>query len=147
MVAPIPACRRPRLRSSLRRHRHLRCRPSAARAAWPRPSSSVLRRITVMSSRLVLLIAASAALGACTTNIANKHIGEEDSGFGEAAKYDAAVQIINPVPVYGEDGAQPGGNGDKGAAAVKRYRTDQVKQVQTMQTTTSGGSGSGGTPH
>ena len=28
------------------------------------------------------------------------------------------------------DGAQPGDSGEKGAAAVKRYRTDQVKKVE-----------------
>jgi hypothetical protein len=60
-----------------------------------------------------------------------------DPGFGEATKYNAAVQTIDPDPVYSEDDAQPGDNGAKGAAAVKRYRTDSVKDVE-QQTTTSG---------
>ena len=58
-------------------------------------------------------------------------------------KYNAAVQIIDPDPVYDANGAQPGDNGEKGAAAVKRYRTDQVKKVEVMTTTTGSGSGSG----
>lgn len=96
-----------------------------------------------MSSKLMLIAAAAAALAACGTM--NKPIGVEDVGIGEAVKYNAAVQTINPAPVYGPNGAQPGDNGDKGAQAVKRYRSDQVKQLETMGTTT--GSSSGGSPH
>ena len=80
------------------------------------------------------------ALAACNT--ANTHIGDEDPGMGEAAKYNAAIQTINPTPVYPAGAAQPGDNGAKGQAAVKRYRTDSVKPVETMQTTGGGTSGS-----
>jgi hypothetical protein len=80
------------------------------------------------------------ALAGCNT--ANTHIGDEDPGMGEAAKYNAALQIINPTPIYPPTAAQPGSNGDVGAHAVKRYRTDAVKPVETMQTT-SGGASSG----
>ena len=90
-----------------------------------------------MSSRLLLIAAATLALGACSTM--NKNIGQEDPGLGEAVKYNAAVQIINPDPVYPADAAKPGESGVKGAAAVKRYRSDSVKQVEVM-TTTSGSS-------
>ena len=72
----------------------------------------------------------------------NKNIGQEDPALGESVKYNAAAQIINPDPVYPAGAAQPGDSGVKGAAAVKRYRTDAVKQVEVMQTT----SGSGGSP-
>ena len=96
-----------------------------------------------MSSRRMMIAAATfLALGACNT--AHRNIGMEDPALGEAAKYDAAVQIINPDPVYPAGAAQPGDNGDVGAKAVKRYRTNAVKDVETMQTT-SGGSG-GGSP-
>jgi hypothetical protein len=98
-----------------------------------------------MSFRLFLLATAAAGLCACGT--VNKNIGQEDPAFGEAAKYNAAIQTINPAPVYSENGAQPGDNGDRGAAAVKRYRTDQVKQVESMGTTSGSGGSSGGTPH
>ena len=96
-----------------------------------------------MSSKLMLIAAAATALSACSTM--NKPVGVEDPGMGEAVKCNAALQTINPTPVYGPNGAQPGDNGDKGAQAVKRYRSDQVKQVESMGTTA--GSGSGGSPH
>ncbi|HET9812662.1 MAG TPA: hypothetical protein VFP57_03260 [Sphingomicrobium sp.] len=86
------------------------------------------------------LIAAAACLMLAGCNTANKHIGEEDPFLGEAVKYNAAVQTINPSPVYPEGGAQPGDSGEKGVAAVKRYRSDQVKQPKSISTS----SGSGG---
>ena len=85
------------------------------------------------------------ALAACNTM--NTHIGDEDPGMGEAVKYNAALQTINPTPVYSATAAQPGSNGDVGAKAVKRYRTDAVKPVETMQTSTGGSGSSGSTPH
>lgn len=91
-----------------------------------------------MSSRVLLIAAATVALGACSTM--NKNIGQEDPAIGEAVKYNAAVQTINPDPVYQAGDAQPGDSGVKGAAAVKRYRSDAVKQVEVMQTTSGGGS-------
>ena len=100
-----------------------------------------------MSCKWVPIAAAALCLAACNT--ADSHIGGEDPFVGEAAKYNAALQTINPAPVYSADSAQPGSNGDKGQNAVKRYRKDQVKQVEMMETTGSSGGGSGGgsTPH
>lgn len=92
------------------------------------------------SSRL-LVVGAALALAGCNT--ANTHIGDEDPGMGEAVKYNAAIQTINPAPVYPASTAHAGQNGDKGAQAVKRYRTDTVKAVQATQTT-SGSAGAGG---
>ena len=86
-----------------------------------------------MSCKHWLAAAALIALAGCNT--VNKNIGQEDPYFGEAAKYNAAVQTVNPDPVYAPGDAQPGDNGDKSASAVKRYRTDKVKEVETMQTT------------
>ena len=91
-------------------------------------------------NRALMLAFGCVALVGCNT--ARTHIGDEDPAIGEAVKYNAAIQTINPAPVYAEKGAQPGDNGDKGAQAVKRYRTDKVKEVETMGTTT----GSSGTP-
>lgn len=91
-----------------------------------------------MSSKGLTITAAALLLAGCSTM--NKPIGQEDVGLGEAVKYNAAVQTVNPDPVYPADGAQPGDSGAKAAAAVKRYRTDAVKQVEVMETT--GGSGS-----
>jgi len=78
----------------------------------------------MFSRRILFTGAACLALCACST--VNKNIGQDDVAFGEAAKYNAAVQIINPDPVYAEDSAKPGDSGVKGAAAVKRYRSDEV---------------------
>lgn len=61
-----------------------------------------------------------------------------DPYFGEATKYNAAVQVIDPDPVYTEADAKPGASGEKGTAAVKRYRTDQVKQVEQIGTQSAG---------
>ena len=71
-----------------------------------------------------------------------------DPGLGEAVKYDMAIQTVNPDPVYPEDGAQPGDNGEKGATAVKNYRKGEAKSLRVMSTSSgaSGGGGSGGTP-
>ena len=83
---------------------------------------------------------AALLIAGCTT--AHETIGSPDPGFGEAAKYNAAVQTINPDPVYAADGAQPGDSGVKAADASKRYRTGAEKQVETMSST-SGSSGGG----
>lgn len=88
-----------------------------------------------MSSKpLVAAPLAVLLLAGCDT--INQNNVSPDPGFGEATKYNAAVQTIDPDPVYAEDGSQPGDHGAKGAAAVKRYRTDAVKDVEVMTTTT-----------
>ena len=60
--------------------------------------------------------------------------GSVDPGFGETARYNAALQIIDPDPQVAANAAQPGANGAVGAAAAKRYRTDTVKPVERVQT-------------
>lgn len=92
-----------------------------------------------MSSRLIAAPLAVLLLGGCVGTL-NRNPISPDPAFGEATKYNAAVQTIDPDPTYSADGSQPGDSGAKGAAAVKRYRTDAVKQVEATQTT-SGGSG------
>jgi len=94
-----------------------------------------------MSSKL--LIASPLAivlLSGCLANI-NRNPISPDPGFGEAAKYNAAVQTIDPDPTYAEGGSQPGDSGAKGAAAVKRYRTNAAKQVDAALTPSGGASG------
>jgi hypothetical protein len=96
-----------------------------------------------MSSKLIVAFAGVALLSACQTDPLPQ-AGSMDSALGEATKYNAAVQIINPDPVYTAQDAQPGDNGQKMATAVKRYRTDQVKQPVSVSTTSQSGGGSGG---
>jgi predicted small secreted protein len=87
-----------------------------------------------MSSRKLLFPALGAiAITLTACNTWNRHIGDEDPYLGEAVKYNAAVQTINPEPVYAEGSAQPGDNGDKGAQAVRRYRTDKVNERHTKE--------------
>jgi hypothetical protein len=95
-----------------------------------------------MSCKLGLIAFALLLTCGCRTAYTH-HIGEEDPGLGESVKYNAAMQIINPDPVYPQGGAQPGDSGVKAAAAVKRYRTDTVKALDTMSSTEQSGSGSG----
>lgn len=69
-------------------------------------------------------------LGACTP---------VDSGFGESVRTNLAVQTIDPDPKY--DAADLTFSGQKGAAAVERYRTDKVKPPKGIRTTESIGQG------
>ena len=92
-----------------------------------------------MSSKLVLSILGGGLILSCAACVV------QDPGLGESVEYAKAAQTINPDPVYGPDAAQPGDSGDKGAQAVKRYRSDAVKQIETMSTSSS--SGGGGGPH
>jgi hypothetical protein len=95
-----------------------------------------------MSYRLLIAPLALGLLSGCNT--VQPLTQSVDPGFGEAAKYNAAVQIIDPYPVYTAEGAQPGDHGDKGAQAVKRYRSNQVKDVQVITTSTMATGGGGG---
>jgi hypothetical protein len=81
-------------------------------------------------------------LGACN-HAPLPQAGSLDAGWGEASRYNAAVQIIDPDPVYTAQGAQPGDNGQKAANATKRYRTDQVKALEPVSSTSKSGGGSG----
>ena len=96
-----------------------------------------------MSSRLLAAVAGCAMLGACHT-APLPQAGSLDAGWGEASKYNAAVQIIDPDPVYPAGGAQPGDHGEKAANATKRYRTDRVKDTVPSTTQSSGSSGGSG---
>ncbi|HWC56996.1 MAG TPA: hypothetical protein VG434_08530 [Sphingomicrobium sp.] len=95
------------------------------------------------SKRLLIVVAACTGLAGCNT--AQTHIGDESPVLGEAFAYDNAIQTVNPSPVYPANATQPGSNGDVGAAAVKRYRTDKVKPPE-QQATSAGVGGSGGGP-
>jgi hypothetical protein len=98
-----------------------------------------------MSFRLLAAAAGCAMIGACTTTPSPApQAGSLDAGWGEASKYNAAVQIIDPDPVYPAEGAQPGDHGEKAANASKRYRTDQVKQPVKQSAGSSGAAGGSG---
>ena len=94
----------------------------------------------MFSKARMTVIAGVLALAACNTPY--KDIGSPDPGFGETVKHNAAVQVIDPDPVYRAEGSQPGDHGEKGAQASRRYRTDQVKQVEQAATTSASSTGS-----
>lgn len=92
-------------------------------------------------SKLILSGAALAAAGCAPV----------DPGFGEAVRYDMAVQTIDPDPQYPADAAQPGYHGEKAQKATERYRKGQTKPLQTQSAGGSaggagGGAGGGNTP-
>ena len=86
------------------------------------------------------------SLAACQTAQPLPQAGSLDAGFGEVTKYNAAVQTIDPDPVYTAEDAQPGDHGEKGANAVKRYRTDNVKDTEPAGATTRRAGRGGGGP-
>ena len=47
--------------------------------------------------------------------------------YGEALRYDMAVQTVDPDPQYPADARQPGDNGEKAQKATARYRRGQVQ--------------------
>ena len=64
-----------------------------------------------------------------------------DPGFGEAVRYDMAVQTVDPDPVYPEGSAQAGYHGEKAQKATERYRKGTTKPVERQATSTGGGGG------
>ena len=69
-----------------------------------------------------------------------------DRGFGEAYRYDMAIQTVDPDPVYDETGAKPGDNGEKAAKAIERYRKGTTKPVQRESASSGSGISTGGSP-
>lgn len=67
-----------------------------------------------------------------------------DPGFGEAARYDMAVQTIDPDPQYPANGAKPGDNGEHGQKATERYRKGNTKPPRVQSISGGGGGGSPG---
>jgi len=53
-----------------------------------------------------------------------------DPGFGEALRYDMAVQTVDPDPQYPADALQPGYHGEKAQKATDRYRKGTTKPVR-----------------
>ena len=88
-----------------------------------------------MRSRLLLVSTGSALLAAAGC-------APVDPGFGEAQRYDMAIQTVDPDPQYPANGAKPGDDGNHGQKATERYRKGATKPVQRQGT--GGGSGGGG---
>lgn len=65
-----------------------------------------------------------------------------DTTLGGAVRHNIAVQTVDPDPKYDGELIE-GGNGERGAKAVTRYRKGEVKQPATMSTTAGSGGGGG----
>ena len=83
-----------------------------------------------MRSKSLILVGGIAVMATACTPV--------DPGFGEAVRYDMAVQTVNPDPVYPEGTLEPGYHGEKAQKATERYRKGTTKPVQQQST---GGSG------
>ena len=100
----------------------------------------VMWRIEVMPRAPIALLIVVVAAAGCTP---------VDYGFGETHRQNIALQVVDPDPQYAEEDVE-GGNGERSAEAVNRYREGQVKQpatVSTSQSATSSSSSGGGGPN
>ena len=80
-----------------------------------------------MRSRRRLIIAGALLSGAVAC-------APVDAGFGEALRYDMAIQTIDPDPVYPEGSLQPGYHGEKAQKATDRYRKGTTKALRVEST-------------
>lgn len=85
-----------------------------------------MRSKLILSSSIIALGAASCA--------------PVDPGFGDAVKYDTALQTIDPDPVYPADALQPGYHGEKAQKATDRYRKGTTKALRQESASSGGGS-------
>ena len=65
----------------------------------------------------------------------------DDAKFGEANRQTMMAQVIDPDPVYEGPAVT---SGEHAAGAVERYRTDTVKEPESIRTTAGSGGGSSG---
>ncbi|WP_093512674.1 hypothetical protein [Sphingopyxis sp. YR583] len=73
-------------------------------------------------------------IGSCAS-IPSIHEQPGDSQFGEANRQTMMAQVIDPDPVYD---APMTSSGDTAQKAIERYRTDAVKQPDSIRTTNAG---------
>ena len=59
--------------------------------------------------------------------------------LGEAVKQTMMAQVVDPDPQY--DTLVPESSGEKAADAIERYRTDAVKEPESLGISSGGGSG------
>lgn len=87
--------------------------------------------------RTALACAAIALLAGCADRSMFDQPG--DAAFGEANRQTMMAQVVNPEPVYDDELVT---SGEHAQQAVERYRTDAVKQPDSIKTTDAGeGSG------
>jgi len=87
----------------------------------------------------VLAIASIPMLAACATDT-TAFGGEPASKFGEANRQTMMAQVIDPDPDY--EFSTPDTSADHAAQAIERYRTDSVKEPESIKSTEGGQGGS-----
>ena len=83
--------------------------------------------------KISIALAAAFTISACTTVEDKEWIGYQDPGFGEANRATFAAMVVNPDPQY--DTPIPATSAQHAAAAIERYRNDEVKQPERVSTT------------
>lgn len=83
-----------------------------------------------MKPRTLLACAAAIAVAAC----ASPNHDPVDHDFGEAHRWNIAQQVVDPDPVY-EEKELEGGSGERAAGAIERYRTGDVIEPASIETT------------
>jgi len=89
-----------------------------------------------IAGRLVLLaVVASAFLGACAgdgigDSAATRPLGAD---FGNAVRHNEAAHVVDPNPVAAGTQA-PALDGMRAAAAISRYRTNTVRELEIERT-------------
>ena len=97
--------------------------------------------MTIKRKTLSILVLGCAAT-ACTTVADKEFVGFQDPGFGEANRATFAAMVINPDPQY--DNPIPLTSAEHAAQAIERYRNDNVKQPDRLNTQNINGGGGGG---
>ncbi len=86
----------------------------------------ITRQIAAGAAALFVL----PALAGCAAHSMFEQPG--DAAWGEANRQTMMAQVIDPDPVYTDPLVT---SGDHAANAVERYRTDKVKQPDSIRTT------------
>ncbi|MGQ7829469.1 hypothetical protein [Altererythrobacter sp. Z27] len=86
-------------------------------------------------SSTIAILSLGLALGGCATVADQEFLGYQDPGFGEANRATFAAMVVNPDPKY--DTPIPATSAAHAAAAIERYRNDQVKKPERVSTTES----------
>lgn len=89
-------------------------------------------------SKVIAAFALGLALGGCATVADQEFLGYQDPGFGEANRATFAAMVVNPDPQY--DTPIPATSAAQAAAAIERYRSDNVKKPERVSTTQGTGS-------
>ena len=93
-----------------------------------------------MNSRLILVaVAGGLALSGCASTHTGMLEPIDPADFGEANRQTYAAMVIDPDPQYAEPLAT---SAEHAADAIERYRSDEVKQPESIRSTEAVGGGS-----